>query len=275
MLIRQVTLRVLLVLFCILCLAFLICPLLIVVPISFSSSSFLSFPPTELSLKWYRNYFTDASWLDATRMSIYAGIGSAILSTVLGTLAASALSSRKVRFGGAIETVLMLPIVVPGIVLAIAAFSLYSKLQLVATPSGVILSHTVLALPFVVTMMRKGFDSLDGSLAEASYVMGASPFRTFVQVKLPILAPSLVASFILAFVTSWDEVVYAVFIGGGEATTLPLKMFSYLQTEINPTIAAVSSLLLMVVLVFGLLFSLVNLYFRKRALNGISISVQG
>lgn len=234
----------------VLVLAFLVLPLLIVVPISFSGGAYLQFPPPSWSLQWYRSYFEDPQWVGATLLSLEVGGAAAVLAVVLGGLAAAALVRIAFPFKAAVRTVLILPMIVPSIVVAISVYSLYSRLHLVATFAGIVLAHTVLAIPFAATMLIGGLEQMNRSLEEASFTMGGSIWYTLRRVTLPALRPSIAAAAVFSFMTSWDEVIMVIFIGGGEATTLPLKMFSYLRTEINPTIAAVSTLLLAVV-VFG------------------------
>src|SRR5262249_1415761 len=144
---------------------------------------------------------------------------------------------------GIVRAVLMAPLIVPSIVVAIAVYSVYVRLHLVGSFWGIVLAHTILALPFTVVLMVAGLQRIDRRLEEASYTMGASNWLTFTRVTVPILRPSFFAAAIFAFITSWDEIIMVIFVGGGAGTTLPLRMFSYLRTEINPTIAAVSTLL--------------------------------
>jgi putative spermidine/putrescine transport system permease protein len=224
--------------------AYLLMPLLIVVPISFSSGAYLQFPPPSYSLQWYRSYFQDPQWVDATWLSVEVALTAAALAVILGGLAAVALVRMPVPFRPAIRIILLLPMIIPSIVVAISVYSLYARLHLVATFVGIVLAHTVLALPFAATMLMSGFQQLNRSLEEVSFTMGGSAWYTLRRVTLPMLQSSIVAAAVFSFMTSWDEVIMVIFIGGGDATTLPLKMFSYLRTEINPTIAAVSTLLL-------------------------------
>lgn len=230
-------------------LAFLVLPLLIVVPISFSSAAYLQFPPPGLSLQWYGSYFRDPQWVEATVLSLEVAVTAAALSVVLGGIAATALVRFSFGLKAVVRIVLLLPMIIPSIVVAISVYSLYSRLHLVATFVGIVLAHTVLALPFAAMMMVSGLKQMDRGLEEASFTMGGSLWYTLRRVTLPALKPSIAAAAIFSFMASWDEVIMVIFIGGGDATTLPLKMFSYLRTEISPTIAAVSTLLLALVVV--------------------------
>jgi ABC-type spermidine/putrescine transport system permease subunit II len=232
--------------------AFLVVPLLIVVPVSFSSGMYLQFPPPGLSLQWYRDYFGDPQWIDATLLSIKIALCVVVLSVSIGTFAALAIVRLPFPGIGIVRMILMTPLIVPSVVVAIAVYSVYVSFHLVGSFLGILLAHTIGALPFTIVLMVAGFQRIDHRLEEASYTMGAGVAWTFWHVTLPILRPSLFAAALFAFIASWDEVIMVIFIGGGAGTTLPLRMFNYLRTEINPTIAAVSTLLLLVAIaIFG------------------------
>lgn len=224
--------------------AFLMVPLLVVVPVSFSSGMYLQFPPPSFSLHWYQEYFGDPQWIDATLLSLEIALCVVVLAVGIGTLAALVIVRMPFPGIGMIRMLLMAPLMVPGIVVAIAVYSVYVSIHLIGSFIGIVLAHTILALPFAIVLMVAGFQRIDRRLEEASYTMGASVAWTFRRVTFPILRPSLFAAAIFAFITSWDEIIMVIFIGGSTGTTLPLRMFSYLRTEINPTIAAVSTLLL-------------------------------
>jgi putative spermidine/putrescine transport system permease protein len=238
--------------YCIAVFAFLIIPLIVVIPVSFSSGLYLQFPPPGFSLQWYEDFFKDPQWLDATVFSIEIAFSVVVLSVSIGSLAAFVIVRMPFPGIGMIRIILMTPLIVPSIVVAIAVYSVYVSFHLVGSYCGIVLAHTILALPFTVILMIAGFQRVDRHLEEASYTMGASVWRTIGRVTLPVLYPSIFAAAVFAFIASWDEIIMVIFIGGGAGTTLPLRMFNYLRTEINPTIAAVSTLLLLLVLVaFG------------------------
>jgi ABC-type spermidine/putrescine transport system permease subunit II len=232
--------------------AFLVVPLLIVVPASFSSGLYLQFPPPGVSLQWYQDYFSDPQWIDATVLSFEIALCVVVLAVVIGSLAALVIVRMPFPGIGFVRMVLMTPLIVPSVVVAIAVYSVYVTFHLIGSFQGIVLAHTILALPFTVVLMVAGFQRVDPRLEEASYTMGAGVVRTFHHITLPILRPSIFAAAIFAFIASWDEIIMVIFIGGGAGTTLPLRMFNYLRTEINPTIAAVSTLLLAVAIIaFG------------------------
>jgi putative spermidine/putrescine transport system permease protein len=224
-------------------------PLLVVVPVSFSSGMYLQFPPPGFSLRWYEDYFGDPQWIDATVLSIEIALCVVVLAVAIGALAALAIVRLPFPGIGLVRMVLMTPLIVPSVVVAIAVYSVYVSLHLIGSFLGIVLAHTILALPFTIVLMVAGFQRVDRRLEEASYTMGAGVAWTFRHVTLPILRPSIFAAAIFAFIASWDEIIMVIFIGGGAGTTLPLRMFNYLRTEINPTIAAVSTLLLVFAIV--------------------------
>jgi ABC-type spermidine/putrescine transport system permease subunit II len=205
---------------------------------------YLQFPPPGFSLHWYEDYFGDPQWIDATVLSVKIALCVVVLAVGIGLLAALVIVRMPFPGIGLVRTVLMTPLIVPSVVVSIAVYSVYVSFHLIGSFVGIVLAHTILALPFTVVLLVAGFQRVDRHLEEASYTMGAGIVWTFRRVTLPILRPSIFAAAIFAFIASWDEIIMVIFIGGGAGTTLPLRMFNYLRTEINPTIAAVSTLLL-------------------------------
>jgi putative spermidine/putrescine transport system permease protein len=233
-------------------LLFLIAPVLIVIPMSFSGGSSLSFPPTGFSLQWYDNFFSRADWTSATIQSFRVAGAVMVLATTIGTLASLALVRGAFRGKQLVNILLISPIIIPNIVIAIAIFSLYSSLRLTGNYVGIVLAHTVFALPFVIIVITATLRGFDVRLEHAAQNLGASPIRTFQYVTLPIIAPGVFAAALFSFIASFDELIIALFIAGAQNRTLPIRMFEGLRLEIDPTIAAVSTLLiLLTVSAFG------------------------
>lgn len=230
--------------------AFLVLPLAVLVPISFSSGSYLRFPPPGFSLKWYERYFADHAWIDATWRSLEIGIATTVLSLAIGLPLAFGLVRGRFFGRKLIEHGISAPMIVPHIVISIAIYGLFSRLGLIGEWYGVAIGHTVLALPFVVIVLIAGLREFDPNLELAARGLGASQLQAIRTVTLPILAPSAWSAAFLAFITSFDELVVAMFLAGANLT-LPKKMFDTIQAEIEPTVAAVS--VLQIVLVSGLL----------------------
>jgi ABC-type spermidine/putrescine transport system permease subunit II len=241
-------------------LLFLIFPLVVVIPESFSPSAVLQFPPASLSLRWYKDFFGDPSWLQSLWLSIKLGIAVAIFSTLLGLGAAVALL-RFVKYGkGLIRALALSPLILPVIVTAIALFDIMTRLDLVGSFWGLLLSHTVLALPFPVFILENALKSVDPNLEDAAVSLGASRLKAFYKVTIPLIVPSIFGAALFAFLASWDEVVIVLFVGGALLQTLPVQMFQFLTTEVRPTIASASTLLIAAILLGMLLMRV----FRSR-----------
>jgi putative spermidine/putrescine transport system permease protein len=226
--------------------AFLVLPTLIVVPMSFSASQYLEFPPRQWSLRWYENYFNSAAWMQATLTSVKAGALTALVATPLGTLAAYGLFVSRLRGAGVVMAVMMTPIVVPVILVGIGVFYAYVRIKLVNTLTGLVLAHSMLAVPLVVMVVTSALKSYDMSQEMVARSLGASRPRAFLLVTLPQIRLAVMTSAVLAFLTSFDEVVVAMFISGGDNSTLTRNMFNALRDQIDPTIAAISTVMIAV-----------------------------
>lgn len=224
-------------------LVWLMIPVIIIVPMSFSGSRFLAFPPPSWSLRWYEAYLANPLWMQATRVSLAVATASAILATVLGTAAAYALNTSNSRAMRAAQVVLFLPLVVPIVITAVGVFLVFAKVGLLASLPGLILADTMLALPYVITSVLVGLRKFDPVQEMVSRSLGMNRFRTFFVVVLPQIRASVVSGLLFAFIAALDETVVALFISGGEYQTLTKRMFTALRDEIDPTIAAISTLL--------------------------------
>jgi putative spermidine/putrescine transport system permease protein len=235
-----------LVLACAVIYIFLMLPLLVVFPLSLSSAAYMQFPPPGLSWQWYERYFDDPSWIDATVRSLYIGVATAALALALGV--PLSFSLVRGRFAGRwlVDRLALAPLIVPTIILSIAVYGLFARLRLIGEWYGLVIVHTVLALPFVVLVMCAGLRDFDRGLEQAAEGLGASRLHALWRVTLPLLRPSLVSAGLLAFVSSFDELVVALFLAGPNMT-LPKKMFDNILMEIDPTIAAVSVMQILLV----------------------------
>jgi len=227
-------------------LAFLVVPTLIVVPMSFSGSQYLEFPPRQWSLRLYANFFGSRAWMQAAATSFKAGILTSLVATPLGTLAAYGLFASRVRWVRALQAYLLTPIIVPVILVAIAVFYVYVKLGLVNTLAGIVLAHTTLALPLVIMVVTSALASFDMNQERVARSLGASRPVAFLTVTLPQIRFAIVSSALLAFLTSFDEVILAMFVSGGANSTLTRNMFNALRDQIDPTIAAISTMMIVV-----------------------------
>jgi putative spermidine/putrescine transport system permease protein len=223
-------------------LAFLALPILLIVVVSFSSAAYLTFPPPGFGLRWYRAYLDSREWLEATSLSVTIAAAVVVLSTTLGTLAALGLT-RLPRAARAVTAALFLsPLIVPGIVVAIGIYYAFSRYGLIGSPVGLVLAHTCLAVPFVVTSVSASLAGFDRRLEQAARSLGARPWGAFRQVTLPLIRPGVLVGALFAFITSFDELIVALFLSGSEAVTLPRRMWDDLRFAIDPTIAAVATL---------------------------------
>jgi putative spermidine/putrescine transport system permease protein len=233
---------------------FLMAPLLVVFPISLSSSAYLQFPPPGWSLRWYEAYFTDAVWMEATWRSVKVALWTTVLATLLGTLLSFSLVRGRYPGKSVVNQVSLLPLVVPVIVYSIAVYGLFGQLRLIGYWQAIVLGHTVHAIPFVVIIVSAALRTFDIAQEHAAMSLGASRATAIWRITLPQIRPSLVSAAFLAFISSFDELVVAMFLGGSNMT-LPKKMFDNIVNEIDPTIASVSVVQIILVTVVLVLVS--------------------
>ncbi|WP_162630104.1 ABC transporter permease [Azospirillum ramasamyi] len=222
---------------------FLMAPILAIVPLSFSSSTYLTYPLPGLSLRWYEDFLGSARWMNALKNSMIIGVASAVLSMVLGTLASLGLAQWKSKWKPLVLAVVLSPMVVPVVITAVGVYFFFAPLGLTGNYLGLILVHTALATPFVVITVSATLQSFDMTLARAAASLGAPPLLTFRKVILPLILPGLASGALFAFATSFDEVVTVLFLAGPEQRTLPREMFSGIRENISPTITAVAVVL--------------------------------
>jgi putative spermidine/putrescine transport system permease protein len=235
--------RVAFIAFCAVVLLYLILPILIIVPMSFSSTRFLTFPPPSLSLRWYQDYVASTAWMQATRVTLIVALATVAIATPLGVAAAYAISQSKLKVMRAIHMTLLLPLVVPIIITAVGIFFVYARVGLVATLSGLILANVMLGLPYVIISVVAGLQSFDATQEMVARSLGMNRLRSFFAVTLPQIKSSVTAGAIFAFISAVDETIVALFISGGQYQPLTKRMFTALRDEIDPTIAAISTLM--------------------------------
>ena len=223
-------------------LAFLALPIVVVMVVSFSSATYLTFPPPAFGLRWYHAYFASDDWLRSTWLSLWVAASVVVLATLLGTLAALGIARLPKALRVLASALILSPLIVPVIVVAIGIYYAFSRYGLVGTPIAMVLAHTCLALPFVVTSVSASLAGIDPRLEQAALSLGATPAGTFRQVTLPLIRPGVVVGALFAFITSFDELVVSLFLSGSGAVTLPRRMWDDLRFTIDPTIAAVSTL---------------------------------
>ena len=222
---------------------FLVVPSLIVIPVSLNGTQELQFPPRDLSLHLYREFFTQSAWWSAAVQSLLVGSLTAVLSLLVALPAAYALSRSASRFARVAEVALMAPMLVPVIILGLGLYMHLTSMRIIGSTAGLVFAHAMLVVPYAFISLMAGLKQTDPALETVAMLMGASRLRIVVSVVLPqIYGPMLVGT-LFAFLISFDEVVVAYFLTGPASQTLPVKMYSAIKWEVSPVLAAVSTLL--------------------------------
>jgi putative spermidine/putrescine transport system permease protein len=219
-------------------------PIAVVVLVSFNASYNLQFPPTRLSLQWFEKYFSRPEWVTATVTSFQVALLAAGLATTLGVSAALGLMRMGRWARSAVFALLLAPMIIPAIVYAVAIYVFFAPMKLTGTKLGMAIAHTVLVLPGTVMVLYAALQGMDESIQRAAASLGAGPWRRFRRITLPLIRPAVLAAALLAFLTSFDEVVIALFLGGVRTVTLPRKMYESIKFDTDPTITAASSVLI-------------------------------
>jgi len=246
-------------------LLFLVLPVIVIVPLSFNSGSFLTFPLEGFSLRWYYQLFASDNWMTAIRNSFVIATITTVLSTALGTTAAIGMQRLPAKFRTPLQIFITSPVIVPVIISATGLYFLYAPLGLNNSLAGLVLSHTVLSVPFVVVTVASTLEGFDMALMRAAASSGAPPFTAFRVVMLPLIAPGVISGALFAFAVSFDDIVMAIFLAGPKQRTIPLQMFNGVREEISPTIAAAATIL--VILSVLLLTAVEYLKHRAKKLN--------
>lgn len=225
---------------------YLVIPTLIVIPLSFTDRPSFAFPPQGWSVRYYRTFLTEPVWRDALLTSVKLGLAVMVVATLLGTAAAVALVRGRFPGKAFLNGLLLAPMIVPVIVIAVATFGVFLRWQLVGSFTGFLLAHTVLALPFVIVTVSSALRTFDDRLELAAASLGAPPLTRLRRVTLPLVLPGVLSGAVFAFVTSFDEVVVALYLQSPQMRTLPVRMYTSVTSETDPTIAAASTLVLVV-----------------------------
>lgn len=249
--------------FVVLVMFFLIAPVLVIIPLSFTSSQLLIYPLPGWSLQWYEDFFTNPIWTGALWNSFFIGVVVTFIATILGTMAAIGLHNAAFRWKSLIVGFLITPLAVPIVIVAVAIFYFFATLGLIGSYIGMILAHTALALPFVIVTVLATLQGFDNTLIRAALSLGATSFFAFRTVTLPLIAPGVVSGALFAFVTSFDELVVALFIASPRQRTLPRQIFSGVSENLSPTITAAA----VVLLVVSVALMAVMEYLRRRSVR--------
>lgn len=253
---------------CCLVFAFLFIPIIVIIPLSFNSEPYFTYPMPGFSLRWYEEFFASPQWLLGLRNSIIVGIFATLVATVLGTLAALGLNRAEYPGKTTILAVLISPIVVPIVITAAGMFYFYAKLGLTGTLAGLVFAHATIGVPFVVITVSATLAGFDYNLIRAGASLGGDPLRVFFRITLPLILPGVVAGALFAFITSWDELVIAIFLASTEEHTLPRRMWSGIRELLSPTIMAVATMLIMTSVLLMIVMELLRR--RSERLRGIT-----
>jgi len=222
--------------------AFLLAPIVVIVVLSFTSGATLAFPPPGFSLRWFRYLAGRDEFITAASISAQVAALASLGAVALGLPASIALIRGRFRARTWIEHALMSPAILPGIITGVALLQYFTLLGLVRSFPRLVIAHIVICLPYAIRSISACLRGIDPSLEEASRTLGASPLRTFRRVLLPLLRPGVAAALIFSFVTSFDNVVVSIYLIGGDTVTLPIRIFTYLEWQFDPSIAAISTI---------------------------------
>lgn len=237
-------------------LVFLVAPALVAIPVSLTPNTYLSMPTTGISFQYYHEIFTSPDWISSFWQSTVIGLTSAAMATLLGTLCAVGLWRVASKAGETVRAILLLPLVIPPIIAAMAFYRLMVPLRLIDSYSGLILAHTVLAAPLVLITVSASLANFDPRLEQASRNLGASAFVTLWRVILPSIRPGVLAGAVFAFISSWDEIVVTLFLSKFSVYTLPRRMWNGIRENTDPAVAAAAVVLLAVTGIAFLIWAL-------------------
>ena len=231
----------------------LIVPSLVVIPMSFSASQYLEFPPREWSLRWYENYFFSwkvengfNDWMAATWTSIKVAVLTIFVAVPIGTMAAYGLVNSSSRNSKIIFPIFFSPMMVPIILVAIGLFYFFVQFKLVGSVLGLVIGHSLVALPLVLIIVFSALKNYDMNQEKVARSLGAGRFRAFREITLPQIKFSIISASLIAFLTSFDEIIISLFVAGGDNSTITRSMFLALRDQIDPTIAAISTILIII-----------------------------
>ena len=251
---------------------FLIAPVIVIIPLSFNSEPYFTYPMAGYSMRWYEEIFGDSPisilWQRAIVNSIVIAFFSTILATLLGTLAALGMTRMQFKGKGLLLAILISPIVVPIVITAVGMFYFYAKVGLVGTLTGIIFAHAALGVPYVVITVTATLIGFDHNMVRAGAILGAGPIRVFFMVTLPLILPGVLSGALFAFATSWDELIVVLFLATTEEHTIPRRMWSGIRELISPTITAAATMLIFLAILMMITTELLRR--RGERLRGIT-----
>lgn len=238
--------------------AFLILPIVFIAALSFGSSQWLIFPPPAWTLKWYEAFFADPRWLEAAGTSFYIAAIVTVLSVLIGLVASFGLVRGRFIGKESLRALFLTPMILPVVVLAVALYAFFLRIGLNGTVTGFVIAHLVVALPFSILSITNALEGFDKSIEDAAVLCGASPLEAKLRITLPSISHGLFSAAVFSFLTSWDEVVLAIFMASPTLQTLPVKIWATLRQDLTPVIAAASTLLIVITIALMLLVALLR-----------------
>lgn len=238
--------------------AFLLLPILFIAALSFGSSQWLIFPPPGWTLRWYGELLSDPQWLESAWTSFRIAVLVTVLSVLLGLVTSFGLVRGKFLFRDALKALFLTPMILPVVVFAVALYAFFLRIGLGGTLVGFVLSHLVLALPFSILSISSALGGFDKSIEDAAVLCGASPLEAKIRVTLPAISHGLFSAAVFSFLTSWDEVVVAIFMASPTLQTLPVKVWTTLRQDLTPVVAAASTLLILLTIILMALAAIVR-----------------
>lgn len=235
----------------ILILLFLVAPVVVVVGTAFTTTGYPVFPPVGFSLKWFQRFLAIEGFMESVWLSASVAGATMTLSTILGTLAALGIARWSWAGRSAIATFLMLPILFPATVLGLSLLIFFSSIGLSGSFTGLVIAHSIVATPFVIRMVTASLGEFDPAVEEAARNLGAGWWRTFFLVTLPLIRPGLLAGAMISFIISFDELVVTLFLAGPGLETVPVRIYSYIEFNTDPTVSAISATLIAAWMLIG------------------------
>lgn len=227
------------------CVVFLLTPVLVVVSMSFSDTPYIAFPPEQLGTRQYMSFFESSSWITVTLRSFLIAVAAALLAAAAASLLVLGLHRTRIPFKEGIVALCTVPLLVPGVALAIAIYDFFATVELLDTILGVVLAHAVYTLPIAVLVLWPAIKSISPQVELVAMTLGATRARAWWSITLRLLAPSVIAAGIIVFLTSFDEATIVAFITGPQTATLPKEIFDSVSTGVDPTITAIAALLVL------------------------------
>ncbi|OWV69470.1 ABC transporter permease [Rhizobium sp. R634] len=238
--------------------AFLLLPIVFIAALSFGSSQWLIFPPPGWTFQWYNELFADPRWLESALTSFKIAVIVTVLSVLLGLVTSFGLVRGSFMFRDALKALFLTPMILPVVVLAVALYAFFLRIGLGGTLTGFVISHLVLALPFSILSISSALEGFDKSIEDAAVLCGASPLEAKIRVTLPAISHGLFSAAVFSFLTSWDEVVVAIFMSSPTLQTLPVKVWATLRQDLTPVVAAASTLLILLTIILMALVAVVR-----------------